>query len=288
MKITDLLLLVLSTFLLGTNFVAVKIGVQQIPPLFMMAMRFTLVAGLLIPFVKMPRARLLPVFLISVSMGTAHFGLFFVGISQVDAAVTAIIFQLGVPFSIIFAWIFLREAFGWRRTIGIAIAFVGVMFVAGSPKSDSSPVHMGIVLASVVAWGIAAVQIKRLQDVDAVTLTAWMALFSAPQLYLISAVIESGQILSLTSAGTTGWGALLYATLGASIVGYGLWYHLIGKYDVNQVVPLTLLNPLFAIAAAVIILGESLSAGIIVGGLLTLAGVFVVQMRSRQTSTPES
>ncbi len=288
MKITDLLLLVLSTFLLGTNFVAVKIGVQQFPPLFMMAMRFTLVAGLLIPFVKMPRARLLPVFLISVSMGTAHFGLFFVGISQVDAAVTAIIFQLGVPFSIIFAWIFLREAFGWRRTIGIAIAFVGVMFVAGSPKSDSSPVHMGIVLASVVAWGIAAVQIKRLQDVDAVTLTAWMALFSAPQLYLISAVIESGQILSLTSAGTTGWGALLYATLGASIVGYGLWYHLIGKYDVNQVVPLTLLNPLFAIAAAVIILGESLSAGIIVGGLLTLAGVFVVQMRSRQTSTPES
>ena len=288
MKFVDLLLLVLSTFFLGTNFVAVKIGVEQFPPLFMMAMRFTLVAVLLIPFVKAPRDRMFQVFLISVSMGTAHFGLFFIGISGVDAAITAIIFQLGVPFSIIFAWLFLHETFGRRRAFGILIAFVGVIFIAGTPGSQSSHLHMFIVLASVFAWGIAAVQIKRLRDVDAITLTAWMALFSAPQLYLISAITESGQISSLSTAGVSGWSALLYATFGASIIGYGLWYHLIGKYDVNQVVPLTLLNPLFAIAAAVIILGENLSIGIIIGGILTLTGVFVVQMRSRQASTPQT
>lgn len=288
MKLSDLFLLVLSTFVLGTNFVAVKIGVTQFPPLFMMAMRFTLVAAILIWFVKIPRSNFRSVFLFSITMGTAHFGLFFIGLSKVDASVTAIIFQLGVPFSIIFARLFLGEHFGWRRSIGILIAFIGVLFVAGAPKSESNLPHLFIILASVVAWGIAAVQIKRLTEVDAMSLTAWMALFSAPQLYLISFFLETGQIASLSSAGLSGWGALMYATIGASIIGYGLWYHLIGKYKVNQVVTLTLLNPLFAIGAAVIILGESLSPGIVIGGLLTLLGVFIVQKRSREKSTPES
>ena len=58
-------------------------------------------------------------------MGTFHFGLFFIGISGVEASVAAIVFQLGIVFSVLFARLFLGEVFGVRRTIGMVVAFGG-------------------------------------------------------------------------------------------------------------------------------------------------------------------
>lgn len=287
MKISDIALAVLSTFILGVNFVAVKIGVAQFPPLFMMALRFTLVTLILIWFVKPPAGQWLQVLGLSVVLGTLHFGLFFMGIAGVDASVSAIVFQLGIPFGVIFAWIFLGERFGWRRATGIGIAFFGVVLIAGSPGQESSLFHILLVVASVVAWGLAAIQIKKLEGVSAMTLAAWMALMSAPQLMLISFFMEDGQWNSLVTASPVHWGALLFSVLAASIVGYGLWYHLIGRFDVSVILPFSLLNPVFAIVSAGLILGEEMTAVQTVGAALTLMGVAFVQWRARYKESPE-
>jgi len=288
MKLSHISLALIATFFLGTNMVAVKIGVAHFPPVFMMAIRFTLVTLVLVWFVKPPTGEWWPLFGISVTMGTLHFGLFFAGIAGTDAAVTAIIFQLGIPFGVMFAWVLLGERFGWRRGGGIAVAFLGVALIAGSPESRSSLFHMGLVFASVMAWGLAAVQIKKLKDVDAMSLAAWMALFSTPQLFIVSLILESGQWESVATAQLLHWAVLAYAALGASIIGYGLWYFLISKYDVSLILPFALLNPVFAIVAAMIILDEAMTPVRIAGAVLTLIGVAVVQLRGRQRQLPES
>ncbi len=121
MKITDYFLILLSTFILGVNYVAVKIGVAEFPPLFMVALRFTIVASILIWFAKAPGKFFPAVLLFSFTMGLLHFGLIFIGFERVDASLVAIIFQLGVPFSVIspeFSWrSFWLAALGryWRR-----------------------------------------------------------------------------------------------------------------------------------------------------------------------------
>ena len=280
MKITDYFLILLSTFILGVNYVAVKIGVAEFPPLFMVALRFTIVASILIWFAKAPGKYFPAVLLFSFTMGLLHFGLIFIGFERVDASLVAIIFQLGVPFSVIFARIFLGEVFGWWRWVGIGIAFSGAVLIAGAPQSSSNLFYLMIVLISIIAWGIASIQIRRMADYDAISLSAWMTLLAAPQLYLASVLLETGQISAAMEASISAWGAVFFTAIGASIIGYGLWYHLIGKYTVNKIIPFGFLAPLFGIASAVILLGESMTTITIIGTVLILSGVMIVQMRS--------
>ena len=276
----DLALAILATFLLGFNFVVVKTGVAHFPPLLMMAVRFSIVALVLGWFVRPPTGRWRAVFLLSITMGTLHFGLFFIGISGVEASVAAIVFQLGIVFSVLFAWLFLGEVYGVRRIVGMVIAFGGVSLIAGAPEGSSNIIHLLIVLTSMVAWGLAAVQIRQLRDVSPMTLAAWIAIFSAPQFFVISAVLETGQLHALETAGALAWGTVVFSALGASIAGYGLWYYLIGKYAVSTIMPFAFLNPLFAIASSVVILSEDLSAVRLTGAAITLVGVAIIQWRT--------
>ena len=117
------------------------------------------------------------------------------------------------------------------------------------------------------------------------TLAAWIAIFSAPQFFVISAVLETGQLYALETAGALEWGTILFAALGASIAGYGLWYYLIGKYDVSTIMPFAFLNPLFAIASAVVILGEELTPIRLTGATITLVGVAIIQWRTHPSKS---
>lgn len=282
MKFGDYLLVLLSTFILGVNYVAIKIGLNEFPPLFMVALRFTIVASILIWFATPPKAYFPAVLLFSFTMGVIHFGLIFIGFGKIDASLVAIIFQLGVPMSVILARIFLGEWFGWQRWLGIGISFFGAAIIAGAPQSNANLFYLLIVFISVLAWAIASVQIKHLKNYDAISLSAWMSLLAAPQLFIISAIFETGQMDALVNASPNAWGGLIFSAIGASIIGYGLWYHLIAKFSVGLILPFGFLAPLFGIASAVLFLGERLTAIMIIGAGLILSGVIFIQFRSYQ------
>ena len=64
-----------------------------------------------------------------------------------------------------------------------------------------------------------------------------------------------------------------------SIVGHGLWYLLVPKYQTNQTMPFTLLIPVFGVSMGALILGEDITWHILAGGLVTIAGVAIVLLR---------
>jgi O-acetylserine/cysteine efflux transporter len=134
-----------------------------------------------------------------------------------------------------------------------------------------------LVVAAAFVWAVANILIKRLHGINVFVLNAWVALLALPQLVLASLLLEHGQLEALAAADWRGWGAILYMALGASITAYGLWYYLLGKYEVNRIVPMTLLAPVVAVFFAVLILDEPLSVRIVLGGLLTMAGVAMIQ-----------
>ena len=132
----------------GLNIIAGKIGVGVVPPLLFSAIRFTLVAALIIPFFPVDRRYWWDLFVLSACFGTGHFGLMFVGLAGVDAATAAIVVQLGVPFSILVSWIVFDERFGWRRGIGLGLAFLGIVLLAGEPRHASSLAFLLLVIGS--------------------------------------------------------------------------------------------------------------------------------------------
>lgn len=264
-------------FIWALNFIVAKVGVAEIPPLFLLALRFALVAGLLAPFLKPLSGNWKPMLTLSVVLGGLHFGLMFTGLQRVDAGPAAIAIQLTVPFSAVLAWGVYGERLGALQIIGLVVAFAGVYALSGDPARPSDPLYFGLVVSGALAWAIANILIKRLVAVPPIVLNAWLAVMAAPQLLAMSALLESGQWQAIAEAGWRGWGAIVYMAVGASIIAYGLWYYLLGKYEVNRVVPLTLLAPVFAIFLAAGLLDEPLTHTVVVGGGVTILGVAMIQ-----------
>lgn len=260
----------------GLNFVAAKIGVAAMPPLAFMAVRFLIVGLALAPFFRLRPGQLAGVLAVSTTMGVLHFGLLFVGIKGIDAAAAAIVLQLAVPFSAALAAVFFGERLGSRRGGGMALAFAGVALLAGEPGLPDAGSLILVALAA-FAWSASNVLVKRLPSVPPLAMNAWMSLLAAPQLLLLSLLFEHGQMRAFATAGWTGWGALVYTILGASIVAYSLWYYLLGRYELNRVVPFTLLGPVIGVASGVLVLGEALTWYKLAGGVMTIIGVAAIQ-----------
>lgn len=278
-----ILLALLVALIWGGNFVAVKIATADFPPVFLAALRFSCVAAIMLPFVKVPpRHCLLPVLLVSTCLGGLHFGLMFLGLSRIDASTAAIATQLGVPFSTLLAVLLFKERLGWRRIAGIAVAFAGVIVLAGAPQVAQDIPGLLIVVAAALAWAVANSIIKHFGPFDTMMLTAWMALFAAPQLLLVSWLSESGQWQSVLAASPSAWLALAYIVIGASLIAYNLWYALINSNPVSQVVPFTLLAPVFAVVVATVVLDEPLTWGLVLGGGITIIGVALCELRLRR------
>ncbi len=267
----------------GGNFIAVKLATAVFPPIFLVALRFAAVAAVMLPFVGwLPPRSFWPVLAVSIALGGLHFGLMFAGVARVEASTAAIATQLGVPFSTLLAVLLFGDRLGWRRLLGTLIAFAGVVVLAGAPQVAGDWVGLLIVVAGAFAWAVGNSVIKHYGPFDPYMLTAWMAVFAVPQLLLASALLEQGQLQSLSAATATEWLALGYIVVGASLVAYTLWYTLINSNPVSHVVPFTLLAPVIAIGLAVLLLGEQLTLPLIVGAALTIAGVALCEMTFRR------
>ncbi|MCW8193863.1 DMT family transporter [Proteobacteria bacterium 005FR1] len=283
MPARSILLVILVAALWGGNFVAVKVSTGDFPPIFLLTLRFAFVAALVLPFAKRPsRQELLPVLAISAALGGLHFGLMFTGLSRIEASTAAIATQLGVPFSTLLAVVLFRETLGWRRILGVAVAFSGVALLAGAPEVATDIPGLAMIVAAAFAWAVANTIIKRFGPFDPFMLTAWMALFAVPQLLALSLLIESGQWRSLAQAQWPAWAGVAYTVLGSSILAYGIWYSLINTSDVSRLVPFTLLAPVFALFAAATLLGEPLTLPLIAGAALTILGVALCEIRFRR------
>jgi len=276
MKTGDVLLTIMVMALWGLNFVVAKIGLEELPPMLLVGLRFIMVAVLLIGFVPIPRGHIGKIVALSISMGALHFGLMFIGIGHVDAAVASVAIQLQVPFAALLAWLFLGDRLGWRRLSGMALAFVGIVVIAGEPRMATNLAPLGLIVIASFLWAIGNVQLRDLRAVGPMALNAWLALFAAPQMLIASALFEDGQWQALAAAGWKGWGAIAYMIVFVTIIGYGFWYRMAQRYPVNLTMAHTLQVPVWGVLASVVLLGERLTWPMVAGSLLTLAGVAVI------------
>ena len=281
-------LFVFIAMIWGFNFAVAKIGLAQLPPIFMMSMRWALVGLLLAPFVKLPRGRWRPILLVSFTLGFLHFAMMFTGLRDVDAATAAIAIQLQVPFAALLAAIFFNDKLGWRRGLGMAVAFVGVAIIAGEPRLAGSYIPLALVIVAACIWSVANIQIKMMGEVDGMTLNAWVGVFAAPQLAIASFILEDGHGAALAAADWRAAMSVIYQAVAVVIVGYGGWFWLLRRYAVNQVMPFMLLVPGLGVLSGVLVLNERLTPALIVGGLLTVLGVAIITFIRPKLVAPEA
>jgi O-acetylserine/cysteine efflux transporter len=287
MKPVDLLLAVAVMLIWGINFVAAKMGLAELPAILLMSIRFAAVAVILLPFARLPRGRLRGIVILSMLLGCAHFSFMFTGLRDLDAATAAVLTQTQVPFAALIAAAVFRERLGWWRAAGMALAFAGVAIMVGGPRLTTSLWPMALVIIAAFLWAAANIQIKRLGPINGFSLNAYMALFAAPQLLTVSLFVESGQREALASAN---WPVVIFSVLFMAvlvqILTYAVWYRLLRLYPVNQIMPLTLLVPVFGVLSGVVFLNETLVWREILGSFVTLLGVAIIVLRPAPPPRP--
>ncbi|PWC11106.1 EamA family transporter [Brenneria roseae subsp. americana] len=256
------------------NVVAIKVGVTELPPLFMTLLRFVVVAAVVVPFTRINRAQLRTVSLLAFTFGFMHFSLLFVGLRYTDAGTAAIVVQLGTPFAMIMAALFLKEKLRLIQVIGILLSLSGVFFLAGSP-SLASWLALVLLLTSAWGWAITNIIVKCSPAIHPLTMAGWLSFFAIPMVGTASLICEHDQLTSLIHSSWRGWFAVLYSAIGSSVIAYSLWYWLLKKYPVNKVMPYSLLSPVFAIFMGAYLLDDSLNHYKLIGAGLIVGGIFI-------------
>ncbi|MBI5121282.1 MAG: EamA family transporter [Rhodospirillales bacterium] len=279
MSLPDLLLATLVMAIWGFNFVVAKVGVGELSGLLLTALRFTLVACLLLPFFRPTWRELRPLAILSFTLGVMHFGLFFVGLEGIDATTSAIAIQLQVPFSALLAFFFFKEKLGVGRFLGMGLAFAGVVLLAGEPQRINL-FSLILVVISALGFALTTLVMKRAGNIHPFVITGGICLLGAPQLLVLSLIFEGNPIPRLENASWLGYGAVAYTAVFASIVAYTLWYRLVKRYPMNVVVPFSLLAPVLGILSGVLLLGEPFGLHKALGAVCTLSGVALIQYLS--------
>ena len=273
----DLFLASLFPLFMSAQVVAVKLGEQDFPPLLLLFLRFALMAAVLLPFAPIPPRQWAWIAVLAALQGALMLGLLFVGIGHIDTAVGSVVFQLHVPFSVLLAWLFSRERPSAIVLLGVALAFAGVVVASGIDAWAGSLLGAPLILAAAISMASGNLVARRLKGVTPLALNTWISVFAALMALAATAAFETGQTALVAQASWQSWGAVAVTGLLGGIGAFGIWYALLSRNPVAKFAPFGLAQPPCIAVLAWLILGETAGRALIAGGLLTLAGVAVVQ-----------
>lgn len=276
-------MILLVNFAWGFNFIAGKIGAEIFQPLFFTAIRFLFLFLLMLPWLTPAPGYMKPLLRVAFLLGVFHFGMLFIGLNAgADIASIAITTQLYVPFSAVLSSVFLREKISLISILSIALAFAGVMVIGFDPIVFNHLDAIVWVAGAALIMAVATILMRKCPNLGVFRLQAWISLVALPSLLLLSSIFESDQIQILSHVNITDYWTPLYSAVGASIVGHGVVYYLLGRYPVSHITPLLLPAPIIATFLGVFFFGDILGWKLIVGGVMTLLGVLILLRQSEK------
>jgi O-acetylserine/cysteine efflux transporter len=285
MDLRHSLLATLVATIWGFNFVVIDWGMDGVPPLVFLAVRFAAVVLPAVLLVPRPSAPWRTVAAVGVFMSLGQFGFLYVAM---DAGLTpglaALVLQAQVIFTVVIAAGVLRERPTRAQAVGVAVGSVGLLVVGLGRGGDVPALALGLCLLGALSWGIGNVVSRSAGVVGGLSLTVWSAVVVPVPVLLLSLAVD-GPAAVVAGFGAFGWSAgisTLYTAGLASLVGYAVFNSLLARNESAYVVPWVLLAPVVAMASAWLLLGQRPGAGETVGGALLVLGVLVA-MRSRST-----
>ncbi len=281
MKSLDVGLAIAVAIIWGMGFVVAKAAMAHFSPILLMALRFAVTTACLAWYIRPPRALLWPLFWISLVSAALQYSLTFNGVRGIDASTAALLVQLEVPFGLLLAWLVFGDRITPKQWLGVVVAFAGAVLIVGEPKLAGDLVYAFMVIGGAFTWAVGQILVKRLGDLGGFRLISGVALWATPQLFVASWLLESDQWRQVETASLPAWAAVVYLGVVMTALAYALWYRLLGRYSVNQVMPFLLLLPVTSVIGGILFLGESLTAKIAFGGALAIGGVALITVRRR-------
>lgn len=279
MSLKDIFLGVLIAAIWGCNFIFIKLGTEEVPPLFLCALRFFLAAipaVFFIPFPTQSNFKMLALY--GLVMFGLQFTLIFTSIAVgMTAGMASLLIQTQIFFSIGFAVIFLEEVPSLWQILGALVAFSGILLVALHLSDGITLKGFILIISGAASWGVGNLITKQIKQVNIAALIVWGSLIACPPLLLLSLMIEGPHevISHLQTISLLGIISVMYLVYISTWIGYGLWNFLLSRYPVTTIAPYTLLVPVFGMLSAFLVLGENLDVWKIAASSLVMLGLLI-------------
>ena len=278
MTLRDSLIAAIVPIFLGFGFVIAKPAMEYLPPFLLMGLRFTFVALLLVWWFPIPRGFLKKIFFASLIANTTQYSITYTGLSFIDASAAVLLVQTEVPFGVMFAYFMLKEKPTLRALIGIAIAFVGVYILTGSPNLDGKFIGVSLVIIGSGVWALGQVLVKPLsKEINPLALVAWLGLFSGPILITLSAIFDGNPINYFKTTPFEVWMIAIYLGFIMQPITYGCFYYVLKNNPLYKVLPIVTMGiPPTGLLAAIFLLGEEPTKELFIGGVVIIIGVILI------------
>lgn len=289
MRLHHILMAVLVAAIWGGNFVVVKLGLKEIPPLFYGAGRF-LISALPVFFIKKPPVSWKLIGGISLALGVFKFTFLFMGIYWgVAPGLASLLLQSQAFFTMVFAAYIFKAKILANQVLGMLISFIGIFLIAWQMNAESSFIGFMMIMIASISWGVSNILYRKVGNVDMFALTVWTSVIP-PLPMLVGEYFYDGPTV-MTEAffgiGLLGFACLLYTACASTWIGGTLWGILLRTYDPHRVAPFSMLVPLFAMTLSALFLGEEFDQLIMLACCFIFGGLIINQW-SFGTSEPQT
>ncbi len=267
----------------GLNFVVIDKGLDGVPPLVFVALRF-LVVALAVPFVARPDVPWSSLAAVGAAMSLGQFGLLYTSLAVgMPPGLASLVLQTQAILTVLIAALVLAERPATVQVAGVGIGLLGLTVVALGRGGQVPALALVLCLAAAASWAIGNVLVRRLAIRGGLGVTVWSGLVVPVPLLALSAVIDGPDEVAraLTHLSAVNWASTAYTALLASLIGYSLWNWLLAQHPASTVAPFTLLVPAVGMALAWIVDGERPGVPGAIGGALLVLGVALVSVGPR-------
>jgi drug/metabolite transporter (DMT)-like permease len=279
-------LLVGMALIWGVNASVMKLAVAEMPPLVFNAARLGLASIALVVLalgVRQPglTRRDVGMLLVLGVLGTGLYQFFMIeGLARTRAGTTALILSSGPAFVALFGRVLGVERITRRGMLGIILSMAGIAFVALTQPDalgrKASLLGSALVLVGCICWSLFAVLIKPYANrLDGRVVTAITIVGGTLPLSLIA--LPAVNDVAWNELSATTWGAIAYAGLASMVIAYLFWNRGVRLLGPTRTSMFGNLQPIFALAAARVLLGEKPGPWQLVGAAAIIAGVLLTR-----------
>jgi len=266
----------------GVNFLAIHASLGQFPPLFLVALRFALIAVPTVLLVPRPDVPVRWLIGYGLGFGVVQFTFLYWGMAAgMPTGLASLVLQMSAPLTLVLGRGLLRERVGARQWAGIAVAVLGMVLVGVSRAQAAAFWPFLLVLVGALGWAGGNLASRLARPPRPLHLTLWMSVVVPVPMLALSIVVEGPAEIAaswqgaLSPSALPAWLGLAYTCLVATVVGSGAWTWLLARHAAGTVAPFSMLVPVTGLLVAWLVLGEVPSWLELAGGAVVVVGVLV-------------
>ena len=274
----------------GTTYLAIKIGVKDLPPMLFAGFRWTIAGLIFLIFLKsrgqkLPAKKdLIPLAIVGIALLGIGNGLVVVGEQWISSGLAALLITT-TPFWFVIIGAFLpnRPKINFLIITGLVLGLMGVVLIFGSHLEEllNKSYLLGAlcIMGAVIAWALGSVYSKYKKINLHPLMSASVQMIIAGTVLIVLGLFL-GEASQFHLAGNGLW-AFVYLTLIGSIFGYGSYIYAISHLPLSLVSTYAYINPIIALFLGWLVLDERLDMIILISAVIIIVGVLLVKKGSK-------